>query len=156
MIALSLLVVLVDGFHRDAIVGILLVAVLVMVSQSDLERRIIPNRIVIPAWLAALVLNTGLHPNRWAEWLLASLVAGLVFLILALAYPDGLGMGDVKLVLLLGAALGWHVVPALMIGTGTAAVVSALILMRHGLQARKRTIPLGPFLAIGALIELLL
>lgn len=144
------------GMHGDTLIAVFLIAVLVAVSRTDLDRRVIPNRIVIPAWLIVLASNTALHPNRWAEWLLASFGAGLVFFLLNRIYPGGLGMGDVKLVLLLGAALGSQIVPALMIGTGSAAVLSALILLRHGLSARKQTIPLGPFLATGAIIDLLL
>jgi Flp pilus assembly protein protease CpaA/CheY-like chemotaxis protein len=153
---LSVLAVLRYGADGDTVVAVFLVVVLVLVSRTDFERRVIPNRIVIPSWLAVLAVNTALHPQRWAEWLLASFGAALVFFFLARAYRGGLGMGDVKLVLLLGAALGSQVVPALMIGTGAAAVLSLLILLRHGLSARKQTIPLGPFLAAGALVDLLL
>jgi leader peptidase (prepilin peptidase)/N-methyltransferase len=153
---LSALAVLRYEPHGDTVVAVFLVVVLVLVSQIDLERRVIPNQIVIPSWLAVLTANTALHPHRWAEWLLASFGAGLVFFLFARIYPGGLGMGDVKLVLLLGAALGSGVIPALMIGASGAAVLSVLILLRHGLSARKRTIPLGPFLAAGALLELLL
>lgn len=153
---LSILAVLRYGSQADTAVAVFLVVVLVLVSRTDLERRVIPNRIVIPSWLAVLAANTALHPQRWAEWLLASLGAGFAFFVLARLYRGGLGMGDVKLVLLLGAALGSQVLPALMIGTAGAAVLSALILVRHGLSARKQTIPLGPFLAAGALVALLL
>jgi leader peptidase (prepilin peptidase) / N-methyltransferase len=153
---LSLLGAIRYGFHAETIVVVFVIVVLVEISRHDLERRIIPNRIVVPAWIAVLLAHLAIHPHHWLEWIGGSLGAGLFFLVVALAYPAGLGMGDVKLALLIGAALGWAVVPALLFGTFAAAAVAAVILLREGSAARKRAIPLGPFLAAGAIIVLLL
>ena len=90
-------------------------AVLVAVTVTDLERRIVPNRIVLPALAAALVVQTIRDPS--VEWLLSALGAGGFFLVLALVYPAGLGMGDVKLAAFLGAWLGWDVAVALFVGS---------------------------------------
>jgi leader peptidase (prepilin peptidase)/N-methyltransferase len=109
----------------------------------------------VPAWLAVLAAQLALYPHDWVEWLVASFGAGVFFLVVALAYPAGLGMGDVKLALLLGAVLGWAVIPALFFGTLAAGLVSAVMLFRDGSVARKRVIPLGPFLAGGAVLVLL-
>jgi leader peptidase (prepilin peptidase)/N-methyltransferase len=129
--------------------------VLVLVSAEDLRRRIIPNRIVVPAWVLALTVNTVLHPDHAAEWFGWSFGAAFCFLLFARITGGGLGMGDVKLVGFLGAVLGAHVVPALIIGTSFGAIAAALILLRHGSGARTRTFAYGPFLAAGGLAMLI-
>jgi len=143
------------GFHAETVVVVFVIVVLVEISRHDLERRIIPNRIVVPAWIAVLLAHLAIHPHHWAEWIGGSLAAGLFFLVVALAYPAGLGMGDVKLALLIGAALGWSVTAALLLGTLAAGIAAGVILFREGSAGRKRTIPLGPFLAAGAIVVLL-
>lgn len=152
---LSLLAAIRYGVRAETPVLIFFMCVLVVISRVDLERRIIPNRIVLPAWIAVLLAHLAIHPAHWLEWLVASFGAGLFFLVIALAYPAGLGMGDVKLALLIGAALGWAVVAALLLGTLAAGVLGAILLFKQGSSARKRAIPLGPFLAAGAIVVLL-
>jgi leader peptidase (prepilin peptidase)/N-methyltransferase len=152
---LSLLAAIRYGIHAETLVQIFFVCVLVAISRVDLERRIIPNRIVVPAWIAVLLAHLAIHPHHWAEWLVSSFGAGLFFLVVALVYPGGLGMGDVKLALLIGAALGWAVTAALLLGTIAAGVVAAILLFKEGSSARKRAIPLGPFLAGAAIVVVL-
>jgi leader peptidase (prepilin peptidase)/N-methyltransferase len=152
---LSLLAAIRYGVRAETPVIIFVISVLVVISRVDLERRIIPNRIVLPAWIAVLLAHLAIHPAHWLEWLVASFGAGLFFLVIALIYPAGLGMGDVKLALLIGAALGWAVVAALLLGTLAAGVLGAILLFKEGSSARKRAIPLGPFLAGGAIVVLL-
>jgi len=144
--------VAVFGLSWDAGVAIVFCAALVAVSVVDLERRIIPNRIVLPAAGAVLVAQTLLHPS--VEWALAGLGAAGFLLAAALAYPAGMGMGDVKLALLLGVALGRVVPVALMAGMVSALVPSIVLLARHGSAARKMKIPFGPFLALGGIVGL--
>lgn len=127
-------------------------AVLVALSVIDAQHRIVPNRIVLPAAAVALVAHTAIDPSiAWLAWALAA--SGALFLVV-LAYPKGLGMGDVKLALLLGAMLGASVTVALMIGLVAALVPSAVLFSRHGAAARKLGVPLVPFLALGAVIAL--
>jgi leader peptidase (prepilin peptidase)/N-methyltransferase len=152
---LSVLAAIRYGIHAEAAVMILFICVLVAISRVDLERRISPNRLVVPAWLAVLILHLAIHPGHWLEWLVASFGAGFFFLVIALVYPGGLGMGDVKLALLIGAALGWAVTAALLLGTIAAGVVAAIMLFKEGSSARKRAIPLGPFLAGAAIVVVL-
>jgi leader peptidase (prepilin peptidase)/N-methyltransferase len=152
---LSLLGVIRYGVRAETPVVVFVIFTLVVISKHDLERHIIPNRIVLPAWLAVLVAHLAFHPNHWVEWLAASFGAALFFLVVQLAYPAGLGMGDVKLALLLGAALGWAVIAALFLGTVAAGLVSAGLLFARGAEARKQAIPLGPFLAAGTVVVLL-
>jgi leader peptidase (prepilin peptidase) / N-methyltransferase len=152
---LSLLAAIRYGIHAETGVQIVFISVLVVISRVDLERRIIPNRVVVPAWIAVLLAHLAIHPHHWVEWLVASFGAGLFFLVFALAYPAGLGMGDVKLALLIGAALGWSVAAALFLGTLAAGLVGAIMLFKEGSSARKRAIPLGPFLAGAAIVVIL-
>jgi leader peptidase (prepilin peptidase) / N-methyltransferase len=123
-----------------------------VLSAIDLEHRIVPNRIVLPAAAIVLVAQTALHPSP--EWTLGALGAAGFLLLAALAYPAGMGMGDVKLALLLGAMLGRVVGVGLMLGMFAALVPSVYLLARHGSAARKMGIPFAPFLALGALIAL--
>jgi len=127
-------------------------AVLVVLSAIDLDRRIVPNRIVLPAAAIMLVAQTVLHPS--VEWLVSGLGASLFLLLAALAYPRGMGMGDVKLALLLGFAVGRTVPLALFAGMVAALVPSAVLFARHGSAARKMAIPFAPFLALGGLLAL--
>jgi leader peptidase (prepilin peptidase)/N-methyltransferase len=140
------------GFSWEFLVAAALCAVLVAVSATDLERRIIPNRIVLPATIVLLAAQTVLHPS--VEWIVAGLAAASFFLIAALAYPGGMGMGDVKLALLLGVVLGRTVSVALLVGMLSALVPSFILIAKHGKAGRKMTIPFGPFLAIGGLVTL--
>jgi leader peptidase (prepilin peptidase)/N-methyltransferase len=131
-------------------------AVLVLLAAIDLERRIIPNRIVLPAAGLILATQIALSPGDAVAFLGGSLGAALFLLVPLLIYPAGMGMGDVKLALLIGAGLGFAVVPALFIGMTAASVAAVVILVRGGLSARKTAIPFGPFLAFGALVALFL
>jgi leader peptidase (prepilin peptidase)/N-methyltransferase len=126
--------------------------VLVVLSVIDANERIVPNRIVVPAAVVALVARTAIDPSvAWLAW--ALIAAGGLFLVV-LAYPKGLGMGDVKLALLLGAVLGSAVTVALMLGLFAALVPAAVLVSRHGASARKMGVPLVPFLAFGAIMAL--
>lgn len=125
---------------------------LVALTATDLRYRLVPNRIVLPAAAVVLLARTAIDPS--IEWLAAGLGASLFLLAAALAYPRGLGMGDVKLALLLGAMLGRNVTVALMLGFLAALVPSGVLFVRHGSRARTMAIPLVPFLAFGALVAL--
>jgi leader peptidase (prepilin peptidase)/N-methyltransferase len=127
-------------------------AVLVALSVIDVQRRIVPDRIVLPAAAAALAYHTAIDPSL--EWALAALAAGGALFLAVLAYPRGLGLGDVKLALLLGAVLGASVSVALMLGFVAALVPAAILAVRHGPAARKMAVPLVPFLAGGAIVAL--
>ncbi len=140
------------GLTGAAAVAAFFCAALVAVSATDIEHRIIPNRIVLPAAAVVLAANTALHPSP--EWALGAVGASGFLLAAALAYPKGMGMGDVKLALLMGAALGRTVTVALMFGMVAALVPGIYLLVRHGSAARRMGIPFGPFLALGSVIAL--
>lgn len=143
---------LVFGVTAYAALASFFCAVLVVVSVIDIEHRIIPNRIVLPATAVVLVAQMLIHPSL--EWPLAALGASGFLFLAALAYPKGMGMGDVKFALLLGAMLGTDVTVALLVAMLAALVPAVWLLARHGAAARKMAIPFGPFLALGALVAL--
>jgi len=124
----------------------------VVISAIDLEYHIIPNRIVLPAAAVALVAQTVIHPSP--EWAIAAVGASGFLLLAALVYPAGMGMGDVKLALLMGAMLGGNVAVAMMVGMISALVPSIYLFARHGSKARKMGFPFGPFLAFGSVVAL--
>jgi leader peptidase (prepilin peptidase)/N-methyltransferase len=140
------------GVTGSAAVASFFCLALVAVSATDLEHQIIPNRIVLPAAVVVLAANTALHPSP--EWALAALGASGFLFAAALAYPKGMGMGDVKLALLMGAALGRTVTIALLIGMVAALIPGIYLLIRHGSAGRKIRIPFGPFLALGSVVAL--
>ena len=152
-LALAVVCAIVLGPASAAVVGALGCALLVAVSVFDLEVRRVPNRIVLPGLVAALVVRTALDPSP--RWLVGAVLAGGTFLALALIRPAGLGMGDVKLAAFLGAWLAWNGMLALMLGLFAAFVPAAGIIIVRGRAARKVGLPFAPFLAVGGVVALL-
>jgi len=144
------------GFSGRAVVGSAFAAVLLLLSAIDLDCRLIPNVIVLPATAVFLAAQVALYPHHTLEWLLAGLFAALALYLPLLVVPTGMGMGDVKLAALLGVVLGESVVVAVLIGVFAGGVFSAALLIRGGMSARKTTFAYGPFLALGGLVVLLL
>jgi leader peptidase (prepilin peptidase) / N-methyltransferase len=142
------------GASGRAIVAALFCAVLVVLSAIDVERKILPDLIVLPATVIILTAQIALFPDRALEWVLAALFASLFLFAALLAYPQGMGMGDVKLALLLGAGLGTSVAVGMMLGMLAAMGVALVLFARHGMRARKMAIPFGPFLAFGSIVAL--
>jgi leader peptidase (prepilin peptidase) / N-methyltransferase len=143
---------LVFGFTLEAAAAALFCWVLVVVTRTDFETRLIPDKIILPAAVVVLALRTIDDPS--VEWILSALVAGLVLFLIVLIYPRGLGMGDVKLSTFLGAGLGINVIVAMFVGFFVAFVPALVLFVRHGRDARKESIPLGPFLALGGVVAL--
>jgi leader peptidase (prepilin peptidase)/N-methyltransferase len=142
------------GPSAEAFLASFFCAVLVALSAIDLERRILPDRIVLPSFAVVLAARLALEPDHAVEWVAGSLGASLFLFLALLAYPAGMGMGDVKLALLLGAMLGQTVAVGLLVGCVAALVPAVVLLARHGMKARKMGIPFGPFLAFGAVVAL--
>ena len=140
------------GLSLDAAVASFFCAALVAVSATDVEHRIVPNRIVVPAAAVVLLAQTALHPS--VEWIVGGFGLAAFLFAAALAHPKGMGMGDVKLALLLGVMLGRTGPVALMIGMFAALVPSIVLVARHGARARKMGIPFAPFLALGGVVAL--
>jgi leader peptidase (prepilin peptidase) / N-methyltransferase len=128
----------------------LLILVLVPCALIDLEQRIIPNRITGPAALTALVMGLALDAGGEPRRLLWAAIAGGFILITALAYPAGMGMGDVKLLGVMGLCLGRPVILALVVALLGNVLTGVLIAGRKGVkEARKTALPFGPYLAVG-------
>jgi leader peptidase (prepilin peptidase) / N-methyltransferase len=140
------------GFTLHALAAAVFCAALVVVTATDLTHRIVPNLVVLPAAAIVCVLMTAAEPSP--EWAIAGLGAAAFLLLVALSYPGGMGMGDVKLALLMGVALGRTVAVALPLGMVLALVPAAVLFARHGSGARKMAIPFAPFLALGSVIAL--
>jgi leader peptidase (prepilin peptidase) / N-methyltransferase len=130
-----------------------LILIVIPAALIDLEHRIIPNKLTLLGALVALVLGTALDPSGEPARLIAGAAAGGFLLIAALAYPGGMGMGDVKLAGVMGLFLGAAVAPAILIALLSGVLVGAAIIARKGARAgRKTAVPLGPFLAFGAIV----
>lgn len=153
--SLAVAVVLAERSPREVALGLALIAVLVPVALIDLEHRIIPNRITLPAALGAIAIGLATDAHRVPEQLIAAAAAGGFLLAFALAQPRGMGMGDVKLAAVMGLFLGRSVAVALLVAVLVGTLVGAAIVARVGVQAGRRTaIPFGPFLALGGVVAL--
>jgi len=145
-------------FHDDlgaALLGMVFVAMLVTITLTDLERRIIPNRVLVVATAIGLFVVALSDPSSLPERVAAAAGAGGLLFAAALAYPGGMGMGDVKLAAAMGFFLGVAVLPALLVALLAGSLVGIAMIVREGGAARKRAIPFGPFLAIGGVTGLL-
>jgi len=140
------------GLSLHTLAAAIFCVALVAISAIDIERRIVPNRIVLPATVVVLALMLAWKPS--VEWPAAGFGAALFLFLAALAYPSGMGMGDVKLALLLGVAVGRSVPVAVFVGMLAALVPSAVLFARHGAAARKMGIPFAPFLGLGGIVAL--
>lgn len=153
---LAVAVVLVKHSAHDIALGLVLVGILIPVALIDLEYRIIPNRILLPAAAAAIAIGLVTQPSRVPEQLIAGAAAGGFLLVFALAYPRGMGMGDVKLAAVMGLYLGRSVAVALLVAVVLGTVVGGLVMARQGVKkGRKTAVPFGPFLAAGGVVALL-
>jgi leader peptidase (prepilin peptidase)/N-methyltransferase len=154
--ALAVAVILVEHSARDLALGLVLVAVLVAVALIDLDHRIIPNKITAPAAVAALVIGLALRPSGVPEQLIAGAGAAFFLLVFVLAYPRGMGMGDVKLAGVLGLFLGREVAVAILVAVLAGTIVGGAVMARLGVaRGRKTAVPFGPFLALGGVVGLL-
>jgi leader peptidase (prepilin peptidase)/N-methyltransferase len=135
--------------------GLVFVALLAAVTMTDLERRVIPNAVLLAGTAAGVVVLAVTAPDSLPAHAGAALGAGLALLLVALAYPRGMGMGDVKLAAVMGLYLGRSVIPAIAVAVLVGALVGLALMARDGAAARKTAVPFGPFLALGGLVGLL-
>ena len=140
------------GVDDDLAVWLPFVAMLIAVAGIDLDHRIIPNKILLPAAIWGLAATIAFRPDNIDDSLIAGGIAFGALLLTAVAYPAGMGMGDVKLAGVMGIYLGSGVAPAMLAGFLAGSLVGLAIIAREGRDARKKGIPFGPFLAFGGLI----
>ena len=134
--------------------GLVLCFVLVVITLTDLDQRIIPNKVVLAGSIVAVALVAVGDPDSLVEHGASAAIAGGLMFLIALAYPRGMGMGDAKLVAMIGLFIGRAVAPATLIGFALGALVGVAMIARQGSAARKQAIPFGPFLAVGGVIGL--
>ncbi|HSC21531.1 MAG TPA: prepilin peptidase [Solirubrobacterales bacterium] len=139
----------------EVILGLVFVTTLLAVTLTDLDRRVIPNKVLFVAAGAGVAIAAVGDPSSLPERAIAAAAAGGGLLLVALAYPKGMGLGDVKLAAVMGLFLGRNVAPALLVALLAGSVVGLVLIARHGAEARKRVIPFGPFLALGGVVALL-
>ena len=148
-------VVLVRGFDDDLILELPFVAALIALAGIDLDHKLLPNKIVYPLTAWGLVAVLIADRNDLVEHLVAGAGAFLFLFAAVLAYPRGMGMGDVKLAGAMGIYLGAAVIPALLVAFLTGSVVGIAIIAREGAEARKKALPFGVFLALGGIVGVL-
>jgi leader peptidase (prepilin peptidase)/N-methyltransferase len=148
-------VVAVRGVDDELALELPLVAALIALAAIDLDHRVLPNRIVYPLAAWGLVATLVVEPDELVERVAAGGGAFLFLLAALLAYPRGMGMGDVKLAGALGLFLGLSVIPALLAAFLSGSLVGAAIIAREGIDARKKAVPFGVFLALGGIIGVL-
>jgi leader peptidase (prepilin peptidase)/N-methyltransferase len=140
----------------EVALGLVFVTVLMAVTLTDLELRIIPNKILIVAAVLAVGIAAVGDVGTLPERMIAAAAAGGLLFAAALAYPRGMGLGDVKLAATMGLFLGRSVAPAILVALLAGSLVGLAMIARHGTSARKQAIPFGPFLALGGVVGLLL
>jgi len=148
-------IVLLNGVDTDLVWELPFAAMLIAVAGIDLEHRIIPNKVLLPSAVFAVATAVALRPDDLAELGIAGVAAFAAFLLAALAYPAGMGMGDVKLAGVMGLFVGAAVIPSLFIAFLAGTIVGVAVIAKHGSAGRKKGVPFGPFLALGGLIGLL-
>lgn len=139
----------------EVALGLVFVTVLLAVTLTDLERRIVPNKILIVGAVLAVAIAAVADPGSLPERAIAAAAAGGLLFLVALAYPKGMGLGDVKLAATMGLFLGRNVAPAIFVALLAGAAVGLTMIALEGTAARKRAIPFAPFLALGGVVGLL-
>ena len=148
-------VVVVRGFDDDLLLELPFVACLIALAGIDLDHRLLPNKIVYPMAFYGLVATAIVDTDDLVEHVIAG-AGGFLFLFIAvLAYPRGMGMGDVKLAGAMGLYLGLSLIPAMLTAFLTGSLVGIVMMAREGVQARKKAVPFGVFLALGGVVGVL-
>lgn len=151
--ALCVGTVLAHSSVAEVALSVTLILLVVPAAVIDIEHRIIPNRITALGAVLAIAIGLALDPSGEPDRLIAGAGAGAFLLLAALAYPGGMGMGDVKLAAMMGLFLGRAVVPAILIALLAGVLVGAVVIARKGArEGRKTAVPFGPFLAFGAIV----
>jgi len=139
----------------EVALGLVFVTMLVAITLTDLDRRVIPNKVLLVAAITGVAIAAIGDPSSLPERAIAAAAAGGGLFLVVLAYPRGMGLGDVKLAAVMGLFLGRNVAPAILVALLAGSIVGLALIARDGAAARKRAIPFGPFLALGGVVGLL-
>jgi leader peptidase (prepilin peptidase) / N-methyltransferase len=153
--AVFVIVVALNGLDEDLLLELPFVAALIALAAIDLDHRLLPNRIVYPLAAWGVVATLLVERPDLAENLIAGAGAFTFLFLAVLAYPRGMGMGDVKLAGVMGLYLGLSVIPALLLAFLAGSLVGLTMIAREGASARKKAVPFGVFLALGGIVALL-
>jgi len=143
------------GDPAEIAIDFVFVTMLAAITLTDLERRIIPNKILLVGAVLCVAIAVPSDPAGLVERGIAAVAAGGLLFAVALAYPRGMGLGDVKLTATMGLFLGAAVAPALLAALLAGSLVGLALIWRHGSEARKMALPFGPFLALGGVVGML-
>lgn len=139
----------------EVAIDLVFVTMLAAITLTDLEQRIIPNKILLAAAIVCIAIAAPTDPSGLPERFIAAAAAGGILFLVVFAYPKGMGLGDVKLAATMGLFLGRAVAPAIFAALLIGSVAGLVLIARHGSAARKMAIPFGPFLALGGVIGML-
>jgi leader peptidase (prepilin peptidase) / N-methyltransferase len=139
----------------EVAIDLVFLTMLAAITLTDLEQRIIPNKVLLAGAIICLAIAIPTDPGGLPERAIAAAAAGGVFFLVVLAYPKGMGLGDVKLAATMGLFLGRAVAPAILVGLLAGSLVGLALIARHGSRARKMAVPFGPFLALGGVVGML-
>jgi leader peptidase (prepilin peptidase)/N-methyltransferase len=159
-LGLGLLFALTAVVHRhdsvaEVAIDFVFLTMLAIVTLTDLERRIIPNKVLLAGAVVCIAIAAPTDPGSLLERAIAAAAGGGVLFLVALAYPKGMGLGDVKLTATMGVFLGRALAPAVLFALLAGSLVGLALIARHGAAARKMAIPFGPFLALGGVLGML-
>lgn len=130
---------------------------LVTVTFIDIEHQIIPDEISLSGIVIGFALSFFLKGHNWLNSLLGILLGGGCLLLVAYTYQrltgkDGMGGGDIKLLAMMGAFLGWKAVPFIIFVSSLIGSVIGVSIMLMQKKDSKLAIPFGPYLALGAIL----
>jgi leader peptidase (prepilin peptidase)/N-methyltransferase len=148
-------VVAVRGFDDDLVLELPFVAALIALAAIDFDHKLLPNKIVYPLAAYGVIATLLVDRDDLVENLIAGAGAFAFLLAAVIAYPRGMGMGDVKLAGAMGLYLGLSVIPALLAAFLSGSVVGIYIIAREGAAGRKKAVPFGVFLALGGIVGVL-
>ena len=139
----------------EVAIDLVFVTMLAVVTLTDLEQRIIPNKALLAGAIICLAIAAPTDPGSLSERAISAAAGGGIFFLVVLAYPKGMGLGDVKLTATMGLFLGRALAPAVLVALLAGSAVGLALIARHGASARRMTIPFGPFLALGGVVGML-
>lgn len=141
--------------NTEFIIFSMLVYALVVISFIDYKLKIIPNKITYPGIIIGLILSLFFKHIKFISSLLGILIPSVLFLMIAFIYQKGLGMGDVKLVAMIGTFIGWqYTLMSIFIGSFIAVIIIIILIALNVIDPREQ-IPFGPFISIGSIITIL-